>query len=43
MVKVRQSGFSGAPQAAEGHRQGWVRVLEWAQAYLEEGKTIETR
>ena len=43
MVKVRQSGFAGAPEAAEGHRQGWLRVLGWAQAYLEHGLTVDAR
>jgi uncharacterized protein YndB with AHSA1/START domain len=44
MVKIRHEGFAGVPQAAAvGHSQGWVRVLGWMQAFVEEGETVETR
>ena len=43
LLKIRQTGFAGAPQAAKSHSEGWLRVLGWAQAYLEEGKTVDTR
>jgi uncharacterized protein YndB with AHSA1/START domain len=43
LVKVRQSGFSGAPEAAQGHSQGWVRVLGWMQAFVERGETVDAR
>ena len=43
MVKIRHEGFAGAPEAAAGHSQGWVRVLGWIQAFVDEGKTVETR
>lgn len=43
LVKVRHSGFAGNIEAAQGHRQGWMRVLGWMQAYVERGETYETR
>jgi uncharacterized protein YndB with AHSA1/START domain len=44
MVKIRHEGFAGVPQAAVvGHSEGWVRVLSWLLAFLEEGKTVNTR
>lgn len=43
MVKVRHEGFTGAPEAAAAHGQGWTRVLGWMQAYVEEKKTVDTR
>jgi len=44
MVKITHTGFAGAPAGmAAGHSQGWVRVLGWMQAFVEEGKTIDTR
>jgi uncharacterized protein YndB with AHSA1/START domain len=43
LVRLRHQGFRGAPQAALGHSQGWVRVLGWMQAFVEEGKTVDTR
>jgi len=42
-VRVRQSGFAAAPKDALDHSRGWLRVLGWMQAYLEEGKTVDTR
>jgi len=44
MVKIRHEGFAGVPEAlVVGHSQGWVRVLGWIQAFVEEGKTVDTR
>jgi len=43
LLKIRQTGFAAAPEAAKSHSEGWKRVLGWAQAFLEEGKTVETR
>ena len=43
LLKIRQTGFAGAPQAAKGHAEGWLRVLGWAQAFLEKDETVETR
>jgi len=42
-VRLYHSGFAQAPQATQNHYQGWLRVVGWMQAYLEEGKTVETR
>jgi uncharacterized protein YndB with AHSA1/START domain len=43
LLKIRQHGFTGAPEAAKGHSEGWKRVLGWMQAYLEEGATVDSR
>jgi hypothetical protein len=43
VVKIRQEGFAGAPEAAQNHAQGWTRVLGWMQAFVENGETVETR
>jgi len=43
LLKIRQTGFAGAPQAAKGHADGWQRVLGWMQAFVERGETAETR
>lgn len=43
LVKIRHTGFAGAPQACKGHAEGWTRVLGWMQAYLEQGATVDTR
>ena len=43
LVKVRHSGFAGDPEAAAGHGQGWIRVMGWMQAFVEDGQTIDTR
>lgn len=42
-VRLRHSGFAGAPAAVQGHAQGWQRVLAWVQAFLEKGETMATR
>ena len=42
-VKIRHDGFAGDLEQAKGHGDGWVRVLGWMQAFVEEGKTIDTR
>lgn len=42
-VKIRHHGFAAIPEQAKSHGQGWVRVLGWMQAFVEEGKTIDTR
>jgi uncharacterized protein YndB with AHSA1/START domain len=33
-LKVVHSGFTGRPEMATAHGEGWVRVLSWAAAYL---------
>jgi hypothetical protein len=43
MVKIRHSGFAGNIAAAQGHGQGWIRVLGWMQAFVEKGETVDTR
>jgi uncharacterized protein YndB with AHSA1/START domain len=42
-VKIRHEGFAGNLAAASSHSDGWVRVLGWMQAFVEYGKTIDTR
>jgi uncharacterized protein YndB with AHSA1/START domain len=42
-VKIRHDGFAGNIAQAKGHGDGWIRVLGWMQAFVEEGKTIDTR
>jgi uncharacterized protein YndB with AHSA1/START domain len=43
LVKVRQEGFGEAHQSAVEHSKGWTRVLGWMQAFVEDGKTVDTR
>lgn len=43
LVKIHHSGFAGHAKAADDHRQGWIRVLGWMQAFVEKGETVDTR
>jgi uncharacterized protein YndB with AHSA1/START domain len=43
LLKIRHTGFAGAPDAAKDHAAGWMRVLGWMQAYVERAETIDTR
>jgi len=43
LVKIRHQGFAGATAAAQNHAQGWIRVVGWMQAFLENGETVDTR
>jgi uncharacterized protein YndB with AHSA1/START domain len=43
LVKIRHTGFAGAPQDAKEHSEGWTRVLGWMQAFVEKGETVENR
>jgi uncharacterized protein YndB with AHSA1/START domain len=43
LVRVRHSGFAGAPEAAQNHYQGWQRVIVWMQSFVEKGETMATR
>jgi uncharacterized protein YndB with AHSA1/START domain len=43
VVKVRHEGFRGFPEACTAHGQGWMRVLGWMLAFVENGETVETR
>jgi hypothetical protein len=42
-VRIRHSGFRGNLDQCKSHGDGWVRVLGWMQAFVEEGKTVDTR
>ncbi len=43
LVKIRHTGFAGAPQEAKNHSEGWTLVLGWMQAFVENGETMATR
>lgn len=43
LVRIRHSGFAGEVEHARRHGEGWKRVLNWAQGFVERGETIETR
>lgn len=43
LVKIRHEGFAGDLAAAQGHSEGWKRVMGWLAAFLEKGETIDTR
>jgi uncharacterized protein YndB with AHSA1/START domain len=43
LVRLHHSGFAGAPAQAQGHYQGWLRVVAWMQAFVEKGETVATR
>ncbi len=43
LVKIRHTGFAGAPEDAKNHSDGWVRVLGWMRAFAETGETVDTR
>jgi len=43
LVRLSHSGFAGNIQAAKDHGRGWSRVLVWMQAFVENGRTVDTR
>jgi uncharacterized protein YndB with AHSA1/START domain len=43
LVKVRHSGFAGHNEQAKSHYGGWSASLDWLEAYLEKGETMESR
>jgi len=43
LVRLRHSGFAEAPATAQDHYQGWQRVIEWMQAFVEKGVTAADR
>ena len=43
LLRIRQEGFAGHPEAAAGPSEGWKRVMGWLVAYIEKGETIATR
>jgi uncharacterized protein YndB with AHSA1/START domain len=42
-VRIRHAGFLGHLELAQGHGQGWIRVLGWMQAFVERGENADTR
>lgn len=42
LVRVRHEGFAGNLPAAEGHGEGWKRVMGWLEGYLERGENSHT-
>jgi uncharacterized protein YndB with AHSA1/START domain len=42
-VRLQHSGFAGALEPLNAHGNGWVRVLRWAQAYIERNETVTSR
>ena len=43
LVRLRHSGFAGAPAQTQNHYQGWIHVIAWMQAFVETGATVESR
>ena len=43
LIRLQHSGFTGAPESAKGHYEGWQRVLSWMQAFVDKGETVSTR
>jgi uncharacterized protein YndB with AHSA1/START domain len=43
LVRLSHSGFAENVQAAKDHSQGWSRVLLWMEAFVEDGRTVDTR
>lgn len=35
LVRVTQSGFAGNVKSAQGHGEGWLRVLGWLERFVE--------
>lgn len=42
LVRIRHMGLAAHPELAQSYR-GWPRMLEWLQALLERGETVEDR
>jgi uncharacterized protein YndB with AHSA1/START domain len=42
MVRIVHSGLAAHPEIAQSYK-GWPRMLGWLQAFLEDGKTVDTR
>ena len=40
LVRVRQEGFAGTPDAAASHGEGWKRVLGWLEQYVLRAETV---
>jgi uncharacterized protein YndB with AHSA1/START domain len=43
LVRICHSGFLGNIEQCKRHGDGWVRVLSWMRAFVEEGTTVDTR
>jgi len=43
LVKIHHDGFDPSTKGAADHGQGWVRVLGWMRAFVEQAVTIDTR
>lgn len=43
LLKIRHTGFAGAPEAAKNHSEGWKRVFGWLLEYVEKSATVESR
>jgi hypothetical protein len=43
LVRVRQEGFAGVPEAAVSHGEGWKLVLGWLLSFVENGEITTTR
>ena len=43
LVRLRHSGFAGAPGQAKNHYEGWQRVIGWMQAFVEKGTRVGDR
>jgi uncharacterized protein YndB with AHSA1/START domain len=42
LVRIRHSGLAAHPEVTQSYR-GWPRMLQWVQALLERGETVEDR
>lgn len=42
LLRVRHSGLAAYPDLAKSY-QGWPQILDWIQALLERGETVEDR
>ncbi len=40
-VRIRHSGFAGDAEACKKHGEGWSRILEWMQAFVELGDVVD--
>jgi len=43
LLRVRHSGFSGHLDQAKSHHEGWRASLDWLQAFIEKGETMQSR
>ncbi len=43
LIRLQHSGFAGAAEGAKAHYEGWQRVLNWMQAFVETGITVADR